>query len=214
MCCESADLLPSCKLFGHFRRVVDLLEQPFRELLHVNPPDAVVSDSFLLWTAVASAELNIPRYSFPVVSCFVLSVERNLLFHRPQQNVTSDLDQFLVPGHPDQIYLNKSQLSETILLDEKLMKFYQRALEAENATTGWVVNTYIKHCKRVTGKPDFHIGPVCLGGVSKEELSIDSERLLRWLDGRPALSVVYVSFGSASWLPKKQLKEIGFGLVD
>ncbi|KAF3328663.1 scopoletin glucosyltransferase-like protein [Carex littledalei] len=228
--CESADLLPSRKLFGHFRRVVDLLEQPFRELLRVNPPDAVVSDSFLLWTAVASAELNIPRYSFPVVSCFALSVERNLLFHRPQQNVTSDLDLFLVPGLPDQIYLTKCQLSETTLPDEKLIEFFERALEAEKATTGWVVNTfyelespYIKHCERVTGKPVFHIGPVCLSGVSKEEiaerghgkeLAAVSERLLRWLDGRPAFSVVYVSFGSVSWLPKAQLKEIGFGLVE
>lgn len=228
--CESIDLLPSRKNFGQSRKVIDLLEQPFREILRVNPPDAVVSDSFLFWTAVASAELNIPRYSFPVVGCFALLAERSILFNRPHENVTSDSDPFLVPGLPDQIYLTKSQLSETTLPNENVIELYQHALEAEKATTGWVVNTfygleptYIKQCERETGKPVFHVGPVCLGGTSKEDmaerghgkgLAAESERILRWLDGKPAFSVVYVSFGSVSWLPKAQLREIGFGLVD
>jgi UDP-glucoronosyl and UDP-glucosyl transferase len=228
--CDSPDLLPSRRLFGEFRKVTELLEQPFRELLSVNPPDAVVSDSFLYWTAIASAELNIPRYAFPVVGCFPLLVERSLLFNKPHQNVTSDMEPFLVPGLPDKIYLSKSQLSETTIPTEDLTEFYQHALESEKATTGWVINTfselestYIEHCERETGKPVFHIGPVCLAGLSKEdiaerghgkELTAESERLLRWLDGKPAFSVVYVSFGSVSWLPKAQLREIGFGLVD
>ncbi|KAJ3702802.1 hypothetical protein LUZ61_006507 [Rhynchospora tenuis] len=228
--CESSDVLPSRDLLGHFRKVMDLLEQPFRELLRANPPDAVVSDSMLPWTAIASAELNIPRYLCPGVGCFALSVERSILFNRPRHNVISDSDPFLVPGLPHQIYLTKSQLAQTTLPDGNLMDIYMRGLEAEKFTAGYVVNTfyelestYIKHCEKDTGQPIFHVGPVCLGGVSKEdlgergrgkELAAESERLLRWLDGRPAHSVVYVSFGSLSWLPKEQLREIGFGLID
>ncbi|KAJ1687030.1 hypothetical protein LUZ63_018420 [Rhynchospora breviuscula] len=138
--CESSDVLPSRNHLGLFGKAIDLLEQPFRELLRAHNPDAVFYDAMLPWTAIASAKLNIPCY--------------------------------LCPG---------------------------------------------------IGKPIFHVGPVCLGGISKEdvaewgrgkELAAESERLLRWLDGRPAHSVVYVSFGSLSWLPKAQLREIGFGLID
>ncbi|KAJ4750692.1 Glycosyltransferase [Rhynchospora pubera] len=137
------------------------------------PAEAVVSDAILPWTAIASAKLNIPRYLCPGISCFALSVERFILFNRPQQNVTSESDPFLIPELPDQIYLTKSQLVQTTLPDGNLSELYMRVhvQEAEKVTAGYVVNTfyelestYIKHCERDIGKPIFHVGPVCLGG--------------------------------------------------
>ncbi|KAJ4796368.1 Glycosyltransferase [Rhynchospora pubera] len=188
--CKSSNVLPSRNHLGHFRKAINLLKQPFWELRAHNP-EAVVSDAILPWTAIASAKLNIP-------------LERSILFNRPHQNVTSESDPFLIPGLPDQIYLTKSQLAQTTLPDGNLSELYMRVhvQEAEKVTAGYVVNTfyelestYIKHCERDIGKPIFHVGPVCLGGVSKEdaaergrgkELAAESERLLRWLDGRPA----------------------------
>jgi hypothetical protein len=92
--------------------------------------------------------------------------------------VTSNMEPFLVPGLLNKIYLTKSQLSETTLPTENLTEFYQNPLESEKATTGWVINsfselesTYIEHCERESGKPVFHIGSVCLAGVSKEDIA-------------------------------------------
>ncbi|KAJ3674433.1 hypothetical protein LUZ60_005049 [Juncus effusus] len=228
--CESTDVLPSRDLSGHFAMAVDLLEQPFRDLLQRDLPDAIVSDAFLPWTAIAAAELNIPRYSFPGTGCFALSVERSLLLNRPQQNVTSDSDMFLVPGLPDEIYLTQTRLAEATLPGEHPKEFFDRAREADNATVGWVANTfgelesqYIKHFERETNKPVFAIGPVCLSSTKEDEiiergrskeLTGDYERILKWLDEKTSQSVVYVCFGSLSRLPKSQLREIGYGLVD
>ncbi|KAJ4820180.1 Glycosyltransferase [Rhynchospora pubera] len=175
--CKSSNVLPSRNHLGHFRKAINLLKQPFWELRAHNP-EAVVSDAILPWTAISSAKLNIPRYLCPGISCFALSVERSILFNRPQQNVASESDPFLIPGLPDQIYITKSQLAQTTLPDGNLSELYMRVhvQEAEKVTAGYVVNTfyelestYIKHCERDIGKPIFHVGPVCLGGVSKED---------------------------------------------
>ncbi|XP_078175166.1 anthocyanin 3'-O-beta-glucosyltransferase-like [Carex rostrata] len=151
-------------------------------------------------------------------------MERILFIYKPEQNATSDSDPFLVPGIPNLL----SKIST--LGKEKLTEFFNCVRETENATVGWVVNAfseleseYIKHFERETGRPVFAVGPVCLSGTSKQDVAergrgknlvAESERLLTWLDGRPSFSVVYVCFGSSSMLPKAQLREIGFGLVD
>ena len=70
----------------------------------------------------------------------------------------------------------------------------------------------MEHCEKDTGKPVFAVGPVCLvngdgddtlerGRGGEADTAAEAARVLRWLDTKPARSVVYVCFGS---LPEMQ----------
>jgi scopoletin glucosyltransferase len=123
--CESTDVLPSPDLLENFVTAVDLLEQPFRELVRNNPPDAVVSDAFLPWVAIASAKLRILHYSFSSTGCFNLSVKRSLLSYTPQQNTTSDSDPISVLRN--RIYLRKSEVAKAAHSGKKQKEFFDRS---------------------------------------------------------------------------------------
>jgi hypothetical protein len=104
--------------------------------------------------------------------------------------------------------------------------------DAEHATTGWVVNLfadlkqrYIEHYEKDTGKQVFTVGPVCLvndddndtlerGHTGEADTTAEAMRVLRWLDTKPARSVVYVCFSSLTRFPRDQVVELGMGLAD
>ncbi|EER95292.1 UDP-glucose flavonoid 3-O-glucosyltransferase 7 [Sorghum bicolor] len=229
---ESADDLPNRELAGPFAIAVDLLAPLFADLLRRQPADAVVFDGVLPWAATAASELGIPRYAFTGTGCFALSVQRALLLHSPQNGVASDTEPFLVPGLPDAVRLTRSRLAEATLPGADSREFLNRMFDAERATTGWVVNSfadleqrYIEHYEKDTGKPVFAVGPVCLvngngddtlerGRGGEAETAVEAARVLRWLDTKPARSVVYVCFGSLTRFPRDQVAELGMGLAD
>ncbi|KAF8717957.1 hypothetical protein HU200_025419 [Digitaria exilis] len=229
---ESADDLPNRELAGPFAVAVDLLAPLLADLLRTQRPaaDAVVFDGVLPWAATAAPELAIPRYAFTGTGCFALSVQRALLLHSPQNGVASETEPFLVPGLPDAVRLTKSRLAEATLPGADSREFLNRMIDAESATAGWVVNSfadleqrYIEHYEKVTGKPVFAVGPVCLVNGDGddtmergrgEEAAADAVRVIEWLDTKPARSVVYVCFGSLTRFPSEQVAELGMGLAD
>lgn len=228
---ESADDLPTREEAGPFAVAVDLLAPPFAVLLRRHPPDAVVFDGVLPWAATAAPELAVPRYAFTGTGCFALSVQRALLAHAPQDRAASDDEPFLVPGLPDAVWLTRSRLAEATLPGAHSREFLNRMFDVERATAGWVVNSfagleekYIAHYESDTGKPVFAVGPVCLvNGDGEDALergrggepgaAAESARVMRWLDTKPARSVVYVCFGSLTRFPPEQVIELGVGLA-
>ncbi|KAL6649459.1 hypothetical protein ACP70R_013683 [Stipagrostis hirtigluma subsp. patula] len=229
---ESADDLPNRELAGPFAIAVDLLAPLFADLLRSKPADAVVFDGVLPWAATAAPELGIPRYAFTGTGCFALSVQRALLLHRPQDGAASDTEPFLVPGLPDAVRLTRSRLAEATLPGADSREFLNRMYNVERATAGWVVNSfaylerrYMEHYEKDTGKPVFAVGPVCLvngdgddtlerGRGGEAGAAAEAARVLRWLDTKPARSVVYVCFGSLTRFPREQVAELGVGLAD
>ncbi|RLN16905.1 UDP-glucose flavonoid 3-O-glucosyltransferase 7-like [Panicum miliaceum] len=229
---ESADDLLNRELAGPFAIAVDLLAPLFTDLLRRHPADAVVFDGVLPWAATAAPELGIPRYAFTGTGCFALSVQRSLLLHSPQNGVASDTEPFLVPGLPDAVRLTRSRLAEATLPGADSREFLNRMFDVERATAGWVVNSfadleqrYIEHYEKVTGKPVFAVGPVCLvngdgddtlerGRGGEAAAAAEAARVLKWLDTKPARSVVYVCFGSLTRFPLEQVSELGMGLAD
>lgn len=229
---ESADDLPNRELAGPFAIAVDLLAPLFADLLRRQPADAIVFDGVLPWAATAAPELGIPRYAFTGTGCFALSVQRALLLHSPQNGVASDTEPFLVPGLPDAVWLTRSRLAEATLPGAHSREFLSRMFDAERVTAGWVVNSfadleqrYIEHYEKDTGKPVFAVGPVCLvngdgddalerGRGGDSSTAAEAARVLRWLNTKPARSVVYVCFGSLTRFPREQVAELGMGLAD
>ncbi|KVH89053.1 hydroquinone glucosyltransferase-like [Cynara cardunculus var. scolymus] len=60
------------------------------------------------------------------------------------------------------------------------------------------------------GKPPVYpVGPVIQTGSSSE---VNGSECLRWLDGQPCGSVLYISFGSGGTLSSNQLNELAMGL--
>jgi len=104
--------------------------------------------------------------------------------------------------------------------------------DAERAMTGWVVNLfadieqrYIEHYEKDMGKSVFTVGPACLancddddtlehGHDGEADTAAEATHVLRWLDTKPARSVVYVCFGSPTRFPWDQVAELGMGLAD
>ncbi|XP_066322730.1 UDP-glycosyltransferase 73E1-like [Miscanthus floridulus] len=225
---ESADDLPNRELAGPFAIAVDLLAPLFADLLRRQPADAVVFDGVLPWAATAAPELGIPWYAFTGTGCFTLAEQRALLLHSPQNGVASDTEPFLVPGLPDAVRLTRSRLAEATLPGAHSREFLNRMFDAERATSGWVVNSfadleqrYIEHYEKDTGKPVFAVGPVCLingdgdgddtlerGRGGEADTAAEAARVLRWLDTKPARSVVYFCIGGLNsgmdWMGRVQ----------
>ncbi|KAG0516695.1 hypothetical protein BDA96_09G025900 [Sorghum bicolor] len=164
--------------------------------------------------------------AFIGTGCFALSVQPALLLHSPPQNdMASDTESFLVPGLPD-----LGRRGDALEADSR--EFLNRMFDAEHATTGWVVNLfadlkqrYIEHNEKDTGKQVFTVGPVCLvndddndtlerGHTGEADTTAEAMRVLRWLDTKPAWSVVYVCFSSLTRFPRDQVVELGMGLAD
>ncbi|KAL8208074.1 hypothetical protein R6Q57_007486 [Mikania cordata] len=60
------------------------------------------------------------------------------------------------------------------------------------------------------GKPRVYpVGPLIQSGLSSD---VDGSECLRWLDGQPCGSVLYISFGSGGTLSSNQLNELALGL--
>ncbi|GLJ07797.1 hypothetical protein SUGI_0074250 [Cryptomeria japonica] len=90
---------------------------------------------------------------------------------------------------------------------------------------GMLINTfhelepgYMQHLKNVTNKPVWGIGPVfpprgsAKVGMRGKMADIGENELVRWLDSQSPRSVVYVSFGSQTYLSPQQTNALARGL--
>uniref|UniRef100_A0A453R378 Glycosyltransferase n=1 Tax=Aegilops tauschii subsp. strangulata TaxID=200361 RepID=A0A453R378_AEGTS len=78
---------------------------------------------------------------------------------------------------------------------------------------------YVEHYRTALGRRVWLVGPVAPAGGdmgatkgATSELSSDGAGCLRWLDTKPAGSVVYVSFGTLSSFSPAELRELARGL--
>ncbi|PKU74919.1 UDP-glycosyltransferase 73C5 [Dendrobium catenatum] len=214
---STADDVPTA-LLPRFAVALSLLRSPFTDLLRHLSPSAVISDALLPFTAETAASLGIPWFSFPGTGLFALSVDLSIFLNRPHQTEPIS-DSFVVPGLPHRIELTHSQLKETTLPGRPTSDFFALAKQADQFTTGIVINSftdlepgYAEHYQREMGKRIFLIGPVSTIRCSEEEEQ--NSQIMTWLKKKPERSVIYVCFGSLCRMPEKQILEIGRGLED
>jgi UDP-glucosyl transferase 73C len=135
---------------------------------------------------------------------------------------------FGVPNLPDKIEFTKAQLPEAMKQDSKAWKeAIDQFKESELSAQGILVNTfeeleknYVRGYEKVAKKV-WCIGPLSLHdkltfdkfGKDDKGLIDDSEsEYLKFLISNKASSVIYVCFGSLSFIPASQLKELALGL--
>ncbi|KAL5546035.1 hypothetical protein UlMin_005722 [Ulmus minor] len=224
--CENLDAVPTTELVRNFFVATTMLEKPAEELANeLKPrPNCIVSDMSLPWTVKIARKLDIPRISFFGVGCFCLYCMNRLFVSKVHEKVSSETEFFVIPGLPDPIEINKSQLPGP--LTSNLKDFGMEMLAAEMESYGVIMNTfeelepaYVQGYKKVKKDKVWCVGPVSLCNKNHSDKaqrgnksSIDEDQCLKWLDSWNPSSVVYASLGSMCNVLPSQLIELGLGL--
>lgn len=220
---ENLNALVSPDMVMKFLKGVDMLQQPFEMLLQELRPDCIVADMFLTWTTDIAKKYQIPRLVFHGQSYFAFCLGEGIKGYASQLSVMSDSDSFVVPGLPDRIVMNKSQLAHHT---PKLRELLNKIRETEVTSYGVLVNSfhqlepaYEEYFKKYLGRRAWDIGPVSLYNRSivdktqrGKKASIDGSYCLKWLDTKEKNSVLYVSFGTIARFGVAQIHEIARGL--
>nr|UHB15540.1 UDP-glycosyltransferase [Paris polyphylla] len=196
--------------FTDFINALFLFRPSIESLLLDLHPDCLVSDSLFPWTA----DLGTRRIIFHGAGAFPMYVLGKIFQYFPLEK-----EEFTMEGQPDEIKLYKKGLPE--IVDNLMM--LQLLGVAEAKSYGVVVNTYremeptyVDYYKGT--KRAWCVGPVSLlandgsTDVERGEASTDGERIMGWLGGQAAASVVYMCFGSLCHFSGAQLREIAVGL--
>uniref|UniRef100_A0A453MES2 Glycosyltransferase n=1 Tax=Aegilops tauschii subsp. strangulata TaxID=200361 RepID=A0A453MES2_AEGTS len=105
------------------------------------------------------------------------------------------------------------------------LAFLGTSMLARSCTESMVFNSfhglepdYVEHYHRTLGSRAWLVGPVALAskdmaGRGTDALSPDADSCLRWLDTKPAGSVVYVSFGTLTSSSPAELHQLARGLA-
>ncbi|KAJ9175275.1 hypothetical protein P3X46_013846 [Hevea brasiliensis] len=227
--CENLNYLNTPEMIPKFLHAINLLEQPFTEILEECQPDCLVADMPFPWATGVASKLGIPRLYFNGTSFFAMCVGDSIRRYEPYKRVESDFEPFVVPGLPDQIKKTKLQLP-TYLRDSTEQNLFRKLRgqiwESDLNSYGVLMNSfrelepaYSEHYRKVMGRKAWHIGPLSLCNRNIEDkakrgdkASIDEHECLRWLDSKKANSILYICFGSLFKFSAPQLLEIAMAL--
>ncbi|WOL19095.1 hypothetical protein Cni_G27892 [Canna indica] len=232
--CENLDLLPS--LESHhvelFFSAAALLRDPLKQYLLAQPPSSafMIADACNPWTRFVVGELRMPRLLFYGPSCLYTLCARMIKHHIIWDRYKDDpFEPFDVPGLPHPLRISMARMP-WLLTAPGWEGFLEEIVESEATTDGVVINSF-DDLERVyvdcyngnmEGKKVWTLGPLSL--VHKDpdnkaargnRVSIvvgEEHRVIRWLDEKPARSVIYLSFGSVVRHDAAQLMEISHGL--
>ncbi|PKA65320.1 UDP-glycosyltransferase 73B5 [Apostasia shenzhenica] len=189
--------------------------------VRLHRPDCVVCDTFMPWTFDVAAARGIPHLVFHGTNYFASCASRS--FDRLLAEGTSPpaSESFVLLDLPHRIEmlwtqtLDMRKLAGTPMAG--LAETFSRAKEVELKCFGVVANSfyelepeYADYYRKIIGIRSWNVGPVAL---CNQDLAVRSARGgLKWLDGKPPGSVVYMCFGSASLFSRAQLREMALGL--
>ncbi|GLJ45742.1 hypothetical protein SUGI_0962660 [Cryptomeria japonica] len=208
-----------------------ILRSPFENLLHrmfddggldgLPPPLCIITDFFLGWTVEFAAKFGVPRINIECCPPHAMNLVESLWTILPRNLERSDSGRYIVPGQGNNLtLLSASEMTSGMVeADASHPKhLFFKTLLAINQKGSWatILNTFqelesdhIDQFQSRCAGPVRAVGPLLpLPGARR--LSDCPE--LEWLDGRPAGSVVYVSFGSENSITCAEMNELALGL--
>uniref|UniRef100_A0A1D1YEN6 Glycosyltransferase n=1 Tax=Anthurium amnicola TaxID=1678845 RepID=A0A1D1YEN6_9ARAE len=233
--CESTDQLPSHHLYPAFVHATKLLSHPFHQALHrmsqspASLPLCVVSDFFLCWTLPVCRHFGVPRLVSHGMGAFAMALCKGLSVNRTHlAAAAAGEDSFHLPGTPEGLRLLAADVPDTLRACDPADPAFQFVMETEESDVhswGVLVNSFaeldgdyvapLEAFYFTPGARAWLVGPLCLHrhrrGVG-EGPEGHHHPCLEWLDGKPARSVVYVSFGTQADVSAEQLDEVARGL--
>ncbi|ONK80979.1 uncharacterized protein A4U43_C01F23920 [Asparagus officinalis] len=226
--CENIDIVPSAELMKNFFEGLSLLAEPVEKYLREQEPypNCMVTDFCHHWTQKVADNLQIPRLTFFSICCFTLLCTHNISHYKVYDRITDEHEPFDVPGLSQKIVVTKDQAPAGFFVEPGWEEFAKKVEKAELAADGIVVNTFndlelqhIKNYQIAMGKKVWAVGPFFLHNKNLSNMSmrgnkasIDINKCLTWLDSKEPRSVVYVNFGSLTFVEARRLIEIGLGL--
>ncbi|KAF7127883.1 hypothetical protein RHSIM_Rhsim11G0163500 [Rhododendron simsii] len=142
--CESLDQITSDDMIPNFSKATAMLQDPLERILDKVRPDCLVADMFFPWATEAAAKFGIPRLVFHGTSFFALCATENMRLYKPQREVLSDDETFLVPRLPHQITLTKMQMPEHERSESEtdFARIVASMEESELLSYGAIVNSF------------------------------------------------------------------------
>ncbi|GJN02409.1 hypothetical protein PR202_ga19755 [Eleusine coracana subsp. coracana] len=209
--------------FIPFFRASESLRPAFEDFIStVHTPTCIIADAFFAWTAdvarAASHAVFLPGGAFGNAVFF------SVWEHLPHHALTDAADEFpLLPDFPD-VVLHRTQIPRYMLAAtgaDPWSAFFRRVVASCRATDAVLVNTVgelepagLDMLRRCFGARTWPVGPVLAEPPSSgsSESPDDDAAIIRWLDARPARSVLYVCFGSQNSVTAAQTAELALGL--
>ncbi|XP_027156195.1 UDP-glycosyltransferase 89A2-like, partial [Coffea eugenioides] len=198
---------------------------------HPSPPVVLISDFFLGWTENLAHQIGIPRIVFYPCGAFSMAVLRHLWLNFESITSSMSVVNFSdLPRSPSFVWDHLPSLfrrcRDNSSDQDSLVARW--SIVANSKSWGAVFNTfdalegeYLEWWKKKMGHGRvFAIGPLNQIGVPEKvgrgDVNLQSadgrSSTLQWLDGWPDGSVLYVSFGSQTFLKKAQMEALAIGL--
>lgn len=189
---------------------------------HPSPPSAIISDFFLGWTESLARKLQIPRVTFYSSGAWVVDILDYCWRHIQSEDFRKSPVKHMteLPNSPS---FTNQDLPEFVTIYEDSDPQWQTIrsdwFETRTCWAG-VFNTfealehdYLDYFRKLNnGGSVFGVGPLSLIHSHSPPADSSSDEILKWLDGCPDDSVLYVSFGSQKQLNQQQMEALASGL--
>ncbi|CAL4908936.1 unnamed protein product [Urochloa decumbens] len=201
--------------------IEDLMRPAQEGLARERSPDAIVTDSHFFWNADVAAELGVPCVTFHAIGTFPTLAMLNLIFGGVHDAATGS-SVVTVPGFPSpDIRVPVTELPEFLRTRQTVPRAAgDRSASALGRCLGLAVNTFSDlergYCELYVrsgyAKRTYFVGPLSLPSPPAGASFAGDSPCIRWLDTKPAHSVVYLCFGSLTHVSEAQLRELALGL--
>lgn len=211
--------LPQLELVGKeiFPRIIKRLAEEDR------PVSCLINNPFIPWVSDVAADLGLPSAMLWVQSCacfsayyhychglvpFPSEAEPFIDVQLPCMPLLKydEVPSFLYPTTPYP-FLRRAILGQYKNLDKPFCVLMDTFDELEHE----IIEFASKLCPIKPVGPLFK-NPKATSAVRGDFMKADD--CIEWLDSRPPLSVVYISFGSVVYLKQEQVDEIAYGLLN
>ncbi|CAN6350555.1 unnamed protein product [Urochloa humidicola] len=197
----------------------DLIRPAQEGLVRERSPDAIITDSHFFWNADVAADLGVPCVTFHAIGTFPTLAMLNLIFGGVHDATGSVVT---VPGFPNpDIRVPVTELPEFLRTEKTIPRAAgDRSASAQGRCLGLAVNTFSDlergYCELYVrngyAKRTYFVGPLSLPSPPAGASCAGDSPCIRWLDTKPAHSVVYLCFGSLTHVSEAQLRELALGL--
>nr|ABK24936.1 unknown [Picea sitchensis] len=235
---ESADVLPP-ELIDLLFSFAEKLAEPFERWLHQqlqqeqeetgrSPPVCIISDIMMPWTIQIGEKYGVPRVLFNTCGAFAMTLLYSVSASLTHNTLQKEGDSVVLSMNlPIPLRLNKNEIAANFFepdMSNRRQRFVVRSLQSLSHGWGMLINTFedlepqhLSHFRSLTGKPIWSIGPVLppnfAGKAGRGKMAdISEDELVQWLDSQGPRSVLYVSFGSQTFLSERQTVALARGL--
>jgi hypothetical protein len=203
------------------QKAIDGMEKPFRTLLGQLSPDYVVHDFAQYWTQSAAAEMRVPAVYFSVHSAATCGY-----VYQPSRLSNREItaEELAIPpcGFPcSAISFRLYEARDLLVMFKGIAGHVTPTYRIAKCLQGCVAvaikscfeeeDKYIRYFQGAIGVPVLSVGPLMPASKPGED-SRDGSDLLEWLDRQRPSTVVFVSFGSETFLSREQAHELALGL--